>query len=109
MLKRGRAAKVVAITSGYGFVSGNSGGFPYYYSASKAALNMFIRSLAGDLKPFGIAVAILNPGWVRTDMGGAGAPVSPEQSVAGMMQVIEKLSLDQTGEAFNWRGERQGW
>lgn len=109
LLKRGRDVKVVAITSGYGFVSANTGDFPYYYSASKAALNMYMRSLAGDLRQFGITVAVLNPGWVSTDMGGPHAPVSPQQSVTGMTRVIDALTIDQTGLAFNWRGETQAW
>jgi NAD(P)-dependent dehydrogenase (short-subunit alcohol dehydrogenase family) len=102
-------ATIVNISSGYGSVSENSGGFPYYYSASKAALNMFMRSLAGDAKTWGITTVLLDPGWVSTDMGGPGAPLTPERSVGGMLRVIEALTPRHNGRFLTWQGEEQNW
>jgi NAD(P)-dependent dehydrogenase (short-subunit alcohol dehydrogenase family) len=109
LLRARRDAKIIGISSGYGSVSANSGGFPYYYSASKAALNMFMRSLAGDAQRWGLTTALLDPGWVRTDMGGSGAPITPEQSVRGMIRVIDGLTPRHNGRFFTWQGHEQAW
>jgi NAD(P)-dependent dehydrogenase (short-subunit alcohol dehydrogenase family) len=109
LLRAGDHAKIISISSGYGSVSGNTGGFPYYYSASKAALNMFMRSLAADAKRWGITTVLLDPGWVSTDMGGAGAPVTPAEAVRPMIDLIDSLTLRQNGRFLTWRGEPQAW
>jgi NAD(P)-dependent dehydrogenase (short-subunit alcohol dehydrogenase family) len=109
LIRAGHHARIVAISSGYGSVSANLGGFPYYYSASKAALNMFMRSWAGDLKRWGITTVLLDPGWVSTDMGGAQAPITPEQSVRGMLHVIDSLTPYHNGRFFTWEGNEQAW
>ena len=109
LLRAGHNAKIIGISSGYGSVSGNTGGFPYYYSASKAALNMFMRSLAADAKRWGITTVLLDPGWVRTDMGGPGAPVTPEEAVRSMVRLIDSLTLRQNGRFLTWRGGEQDW
>ena len=64
-LKKGKNSRIVSITSGYGSISNNDWGEPYHYSASKAALNMYMRSLAVDVKEFGITVAVIDPGWFK--------------------------------------------
>jgi NAD(P)-dependent dehydrogenase (short-subunit alcohol dehydrogenase family) len=109
LLRAGHAAKIVSISSGYGSVSANTGGFPYYYSASKAALNMFMRSLAADVKRWGITTVLLDPGWVSTDMGGPNAPLTPKQSVRAMICVIDTLTPRQNGHFLTWRGGEQVW
>ncbi len=109
LLRAGEHAKIINISSGYGSVSGNSGGFPYYYSASKAALNMFMRSLAADAKGWGITTVLLDPGWVRTDMGGLSAPITPEKAVRSMIHLIDSLTLRQNGRFLNWQGHEQDW
>lgn len=109
LLSRGTDAKVVNISSGYGSVSRNDGHFPYHYSASKAALNQYMRSFARDAKPLGIAVLILSPGWVRTDMGGPNATLSPEESVAGMIRIIDRITLADTSSWFNYDGTPVEW
>ena len=108
LLKRGQQPKVVSITSGYGSVADNNG-FPYYYAASKAALNQFMRSLAGDAAASGIITIVMSPGWVQTDMGGAGAPITPEQSVAGMLNVIDGLTAKDNSTFKEWRGKEVEW
>ncbi len=109
LLEAGRWPRVVAISSEYGSVSENTDGFPYYYAASKAALNMMMRSLAIELRRRGIVVAILDPGWVRTDMGGREAPLTPARSVAGMLQVIDGLTPRDSGRFYTWEGEPAPW
>ena len=109
LLQAGREAKIISISSGYGSVSANTGGFPYYYSASKAALNMFMRSLAADAKRWRITTVLLDPGWVSTDMGGRGAPLTPQQAVEGMIRVIDTLTPRHSGRFFTRQGHEQVW
>jgi NAD(P)-dependent dehydrogenase (short-subunit alcohol dehydrogenase family) len=109
LLRAGRRAKLINISSGYGSVSANTAGFPYYYSASKAALNMFMRSLAANTKRWGITTVLLDPGWVSTDMGGPGAPLVPEEAVAAMIRVIDALTPQYNGRFLTWRGDEQDW
>ena len=91
MLLRGHSPKLVNITSGYGSLARNNGSFPYHYGASKAALNHYMRTFAFDPLTRGLTTVVLNPGWVRTDMGGPNATLSVEESVDGMMAVIDGL------------------
>ena len=109
LLVVGRRSRVVAISSEYGSVSENTAGFPYYYAASKAALNMLMRSLAAEARGRGIVTALLDPGWVSTDMGGPEAPVTPARSVAGMMRVIDGLGARDSGRFFTWEGRAAPW
>lgn len=109
LLEVGRDARVVAISSEYGSVSENTDGFPYYYAASKAALNMLMRSVAAEARRRGIITVLLDPGWVRTDMGGPAAPLTPARSVAGMMRVIDGLTARDNGRFFTWQGREAAW
>jgi NAD(P)-dependent dehydrogenase (short-subunit alcohol dehydrogenase family) len=109
LLRAGRGAKLINISSGYGSVSANTGGFPYYYSASKAALNMFMRTLAADAKRWGITTVLLDPGWVSTDMGGPGAPLAPEKAVGAMLRLIDALTPRHNGRFLTWQGDEQDW
>ena len=92
----------MALTSGMGSVANNTTGGSYAYRSSKAALNAAFKSLSIDLKDDGIAVAVLSPGWVRTDMGGANARLSPEESVADLRRVIEGLDLAGSGGFYSY-------
>lgn len=109
LLKEADAPKIINISSGYGSVSSNDGSFPYYYAASKAALNMIMRSLAGDPAMRGITTILMSPGWVKTDMGTDAAPLAAKDSVAGMIKVIDKLTPDDNSRFLNWKGEEQPW
>lgn len=108
LLKQGRRPKIVSLTSGLGSIA-NSGGAPYHYSASKAALNMYMHGLAMELRPQGIVSVVINPGWVATDMGGRGAPVSAGDSARGILSVVEKLTLRDTGKFLDYRGQEEPW
>jgi NAD(P)-dependent dehydrogenase (short-subunit alcohol dehydrogenase family) len=109
LLRAGHDAKIVNLSSGYGSVSANTGGFPYYYSASKAALNMFTRSLAAETKRWGITTVLFDPGWVSTDMGGPHAPLTPQQSVRAMIRVIDTLTPAHNARFFSWQGHELAW
>ena len=76
---------------------------------NEAAVNKVMQGLATDLKPMGIAVACLHPGWVRTDMGGRSADIAPQESAAGILAIAERLILAETGSFLNWDGSPLAW
>ena len=100
--------KLMALTSGMGSIGESSGGYVPYRS-SKAALNMAWHALAIEAKRLGVVAAVLDPGWVKTRMGGANAPTPPEQSVAEMRQLIERLGPEDSGGFFKRDGTRHAW
>ena len=79
------------------------------YAMSKAAQNMATVQMAKALAPRGIRVVALNPGWVRTDMGGADGELTPEASATGLLQVIDGLREADSGHFFDWRGQPMAW
>ena len=97
------------MTSQLGSVEGASSGGVELYRASKAALNSFTRSFAARHKDKGIAVLSLHPGWVKTDMGGAGADIDVETSTKGLVKVIERAETDRQDGFFNYKGETLPW
>jgi NAD(P)-dependent dehydrogenase (short-subunit alcohol dehydrogenase family) len=100
---------IVTVSSDLGSLSGNASGGNLGYRVSKAAVNMVMRTLAVELKPRNISCVLLTPGWVRTDMGGANAPLSPTQSVTGMCRVIERLGPRDTGRWLDHSGQECNW
>jgi len=100
---------VVTITSGMGSLADNTSGGSIAYRSSKAAINMVMRSAAIDLAPRRINCVLINPGWVRTDMGGPGATLSPQQSVSAMRRLVETLSSTDSGKFYNWDGREYPW
>ena len=108
-LRRGREKKLITISSRMGSMGANTTGGEYIYRSSKAAVNAVMRSLAVDLAAEGITVAVLHPGWVRTDMGGAGATLDVETSAAGLAQVILGLQPADSGGFFNYDGAPVVW
>lgn len=108
-VRRGMLKKLVHVTSGMGSISDNTSGGYYAYRMSKAALNMMSKSLAVDLRPEGISSFVINPGWVQTDMGGDNAPTPVDESVRGILQVIDTATLADSGEFLNWKGNRYPW
>ena len=109
LLKAGRSPRVVSVSSEYGSVSENAGDFPYYYAASKAALNMLTRSLAAEARRSRIITVVVDPGWVSTDMGGPAAPVTPARSVAGLVRVLDGLTAKHNGRFLTWEGAEAPW
>ena len=88
---------IVTITSGMGSIGDNTSGGAFAYRSSKAAVNMVMRSLAIDLAPRGITCVVINPGWVRTDMGGPHATLTTAQSVKRLRRLIDTLGPAQSG------------
>ena len=88
---------------------GESSGMTLPYSTSKAALNMLAKGLAATLASRRIIVVALSPGWVRTDMGGAEAPLTPEQSVQGLRRVIAGLKPSDSGRFLSHDGSEIPW
>jgi NAD(P)-dependent dehydrogenase (short-subunit alcohol dehydrogenase family) len=108
-LRRGDAKKVVNITSNLGSITGNTSGRFYGYRESKAALNMFTRSLAAELRDEGFTCIVMNPGWVQTDMGGPSAPLQAPESIAGMRAVIDRLTPADSGTFWTHEGQQMPW
>jgi NAD(P)-dependent dehydrogenase (short-subunit alcohol dehydrogenase family) len=102
-------SKIANITSRMGSIADNTSGNYYGYRASKAALNAFGKSLAEDLKPRGISVAQLHPGFVQTRMVGFNGDISPEIAAKGLAQRIEALSQETTGGFWHSNGEALPW
>lgn len=109
LLKAGKAGKIVNVTSQLGSISRKRSGGRYSYDGSKAALNMFSRTLAFDVIDDGIITIVIHPGWVRTDMGGRGAFIGVEESAAGILNVTEKLTKKDVGRFLAWDGAEIPW
>ena len=107
-LKAGTSPRTVAITSQFGAMAFDTP-MMYAYSSTKAALNKVMRIAAIELAKDGIAVAVIHPGWVRTDMGGPQGQQSPEESAAGIMSVIDALTVKTTGCFKKWTGDDHAW
>ena len=108
-LKKGDLKKVASLTSKMGSIDDNSGGGEYLYRSSKTALNMVMKSLSIDLKPYDLSLITLHPGWVRTDMGGPNGLIDADESVAGMKRQIDKLSVKTTGQFIAYDGKKIPW
>lgn len=101
--------KIANITSRMGSIADNDSGGRYGYRASKAALNAFGKSLAVDLKPRGIAVAQLHPGYVKTRMVNFGGLITPKESAKGLAERIAGLNLENSGSFWHSNGEELPW
>ena len=99
--------KFVFVTSGMGSIGDAGSSMAWVYRASKAALNMAVHSARNDYPD--ITLAVMNPGWVKTDMGGAGAPTSVQDSVAGMLKVIATLRPLDSGSFQSYDGRKMEW
>lgn len=108
-LRLGEKKKIVNITSRLGSIALNDYGVFYGYRESKAALNMFTKTLAIELGPEGFTCLTIHPGWVKTDMGGENANLTPQESITGMRAVIEKLGPTDTGTYWSYSGEAVPW
>jgi len=101
-------SKLIIITSRMGSVEDNTSGGMYGYRISKAGVNMVGKSLAEDLRDDDIAVRVLHPGMVATEMtGGQGIP--PVEAANNLLARIDELSIDSTGEFWHANGERLPW
>jgi len=107
-LRRGRNPRLVFISSIMGSMA-FEGASMIGYRAAKAALNKLMQGLAEAVKPEGVTVVALHPGWVRTDMGGREAPLSVEESASGIIDTVDALTLADAGRFLDWQGETVAW
>jgi NAD(P)-dependent dehydrogenase (short-subunit alcohol dehydrogenase family) len=106
---RSEQKKIVAMSSLMGSLADNTSGGSILYRSSKSALNAAMKSIAIELQVKNIAVLILHPGWVKTDMGGSNAPMGIAQSVSQMRETIARFTLAQTGEFLRYDGKELPW
>ncbi|MHC4079176.1 MAG: SDR family oxidoreductase [Planctomycetota bacterium] len=109
LLQQGTDPRIVHITSKMGSIDDNASGGWWAYRISKAALNMACANMAHELRDTGIATMVIHPGWVRTDMGGRMAPLGVEESVSGMIEVIDGLRLRDSGCCRDYTGAEVPW
>ena len=95
------------MTSMMGSIADNTSGGSYAYRASKAALNMINKSLSVDNS--WLTTVVVHPGWVKTDMGGAGAPVEPRASALGIWKLVRGLKMKDSGHFFDFHGKELPW
>lgn len=107
-LRAGTGRIVVNMSSELGSIEESSGRW-YAYRTSKAALNQITKTLSVELAQEGFVCVVLHPGWVRTEMGGASATYSPQESVSGLIAVIEKLGPADNGNFYDFRGTPIPW
>ncbi len=108
-IKRGQQNKIVFISSRMGSIERTNAPDAIAYRSSKAALNAAMRNISLSLQPEKITVVSFHPGWVQTDMGGAGADLTPEASITHIRQVIANLTMKQTGQFLNYDGGTIPW
>lgn len=108
-LKRGAPAVLMNISSILGSIAARDSFYTPSYCISKAALNMVTRLLAHELKPAGVTVFCAHPGWVRTDMGGAQAPLAPAEAIEGLLRVLNGITPEHAGRFFGWDGQEIPW
>ncbi len=101
--------RIVMMSSGMGSIGDNTSGGVHMYRTSKAALNALAKRLAADLADRGITVITVSPGWVKTDMGGTGAPLTPKASIDGLRSVIKNVTLFDSGKFFSYDGTELPW
>jgi len=108
-LRRSRKPRVITLSSQLGsMLRATSSGY-YAYRSSKSAVNKVMQGLAVDLRSDNIVVCPVHPGWVQTEMGGSNADLSVGQSASGLIQLIDRLELSDSGRFFKWNGEDHPW
>lgn len=108
-LRQGQLKIIAGLSSNLGSIAENQRGNFYGYRESKAALNMFTKTLAAELGPEGFICVVLTPGWVQTDMGGPNAPLQPADSISGMKAVLDKLTPADNGSFWSYDGSQMPW
>lgn len=99
--------KIITLSSQMGATGASADNLAY--RVSKQAVNRLMRGLATELKPQGVPVLIVHPGWVKTEMGGEGAQLSPEQSAAQLLKLIDRFDIASTGKFLAWNGKELAW
>ncbi|AOT11032.1 SDR family oxidoreductase [Pseudoalteromonas luteoviolacea] len=105
----GQSKIFAALSSRVGSHTENTKGGGYIYRSSKAALNSVVKSLSNDLLPHGIKTVALHPGWVKTEMGGPNALITPQESALGLKRVLDELQDEQSGSFLSYDGSKIPW
>ncbi len=100
--------KIMTVTSQLAASTWPMGGM-YIYSSTKAGVSKVFQALTIDWKDEPIAVALMHPGWVQTDMGGPHAEITAEQSASGIISVIDDMTKADSGKFYKWNGEIHPW
>ena len=108
-LRAGKGKMIVGLSSGLGSITSNNDGGYYGYRESKAAIGMFMRNLAAELKGDGFICIAIDPGWVKTDMGGPNAQLTVDPSIGGMRKVFDSLKPSDTGKFYRHDGATLPW
>lgn len=109
LLKNGNDVRIINVSSDAGSIVRRDEGCDYSYPASKAALNMMSRCLAGDLHDENIIVISIHPGFIKTDMGGVSARLELDDAIPTMVKTIDTLTMKDSGLFFNWDGNLVKW
>jgi NAD(P)-dependent dehydrogenase (short-subunit alcohol dehydrogenase family) len=109
LLRESKNPRVANTSSGAGSISGKDNGMFYAYGPSKAALNMISRTMAFEFKQENIIVIALDPGWVKTDMGGPNAHLEPMESATAIVATMEGLTMEKTGKFLHNGGKELSW
>ncbi|TBW38725.1 SDR family oxidoreductase [Siculibacillus lacustris] len=107
-LRRGDHAKILTVSTAMGSMAAK-GSDRVAYRSSKAAVNKVMQCLATDLRGEGIAVAVCHPGWVKTEMGGDGAELTPEMSATGITRIVDRMSIGHSPAFHVWDGTTMQW
>lgn len=107
-LRAGQHPKILTISSGMGSMASHQSD-RLAYRSSKAAVNKVMQGLATDLVGEGITVAVCHPGWVKTDMGGGEADITPEMSATGITRIVDHMSLSRSPAFHVWDGGFMAW
>jgi NAD(P)-dependent dehydrogenase (short-subunit alcohol dehydrogenase family) len=108
LLKQGNTPRLVMISSQMGSLN-LAGSGAYAYRMSKASMNMAAVTLSQDSQMSGVIVVTTHPGWVQTDMGGAGASITPTESASGLKALIDGLTASDNGKFYRWDGSEHAW
>ena len=107
-LKLSSRPRIITVSSQMGALS-RAGSGVYAYRSTKAAVNKVMQLMAKDLDSEGIIVCPIHPGWVQTDMGGASADITVNESASGIVALMDSLTKEQSGRFWNWNGEEHPW
>ncbi|MEL7095726.1 MAG: SDR family oxidoreductase [Pseudomonadota bacterium] len=107
-LNRSLHPRIAIISSQMGAMSRGTNG-QIIYRSTKAAVNKSMQVLAEEVKPDGITVCCIHPGWVQTDMGGPNATITAKESASGLVEVLTALTLEQSGSFLTWEGAPHPW
>ena len=108
-LRQSNHPKVIMVSTMMASITDKDYGGAYQYSSSKTALNMVGKTLHNDLRGEGFAIAMVHPGWVQTDMGGANAETPVVESAQGIRDLAIRLTPTDSGQFFNYDGSSRAW